>query len=231
MKRLLKRIPVLGPMLARLYWRSLAPGKAPANFAGSRTYWEDRYADGRDSGVGSYGKFASFKAEVLNQFVSAQHIGTVIEFGCGDGNQLGLATYPAYLGFDVSPTAIKACREKFAGDASRRFKLADEYADETAELTLSLDVLYHLVEDPVFDQYMSRLFDAATRYVIVYSSDTEDQMGNQSPHVRHRRFSHWVSEHRPGWRLLQHIPNRYPYTGDYRTGSFADFHIFERNDG
>jgi len=226
MKKLIRRIPILGPLLARWYWRSRAPQRTASAFAGSRDYWETRYASGSNSGVGSYGKFAEFKAEFLNAFVAEQHIASVIEFGCGDGNQLALARYPDYLGFDVSATAVAACRARHAGDASRRFQLIDDYAGETAELSLSLDVLYHLVEDEVFERYMARLFDAATRYVIVYSSNSERGVEQASPHVRHREFTRWVAAQRPAWRLLHHVPNRYPYTGDYRTGSFADFYVF-----
>ncbi len=65
-------------------------------FPGSDKYWEQRYAVGGNSGVGSYGKFANFKAEVINKFVREHKIKSVIEFGCGDGNQLKLANYPSY---------------------------------------------------------------------------------------------------------------------------------------
>ena len=97
------------------------PGRKP--FLGSRTYWEERYAGGGNSGVGSYSKFAEFKAEVLNDFIVSNSVGSVIEFGCGDGNQLSLANYPRYLGFDVSATAIDLCHAPFAGDESKSFKL------------------------------------------------------------------------------------------------------------
>ena len=48
-------------------------------------------------------RLAAFKAEVPNDFVRARGIDSVIEFGCGDGAQLALAEYPAYVGIDVSP--------------------------------------------------------------------------------------------------------------------------------
>ena len=35
----------------------------------SGDYWDARYRAGDNSGEGSYGKFAKFKAQVLNQFV------------------------------------------------------------------------------------------------------------------------------------------------------------------
>ena len=56
-------------------------------FPGSDRYWETRYASGRNSGVGSYGGFAEFKAETINSFVSSCNVTSVIEFGCGDGNR------------------------------------------------------------------------------------------------------------------------------------------------
>lgn len=196
-------------------------------FPGSKAYWEQRYADGGDSGSGSYRKFAEFKADVINAFVKQYGIRSIIEYGCGDGAQLELAAYPAYVGFDVSPTAIMMCQEKYRHDRTKTFKLVDDYANDKAELTMSLDVIYHLVEDEVFDAYMRRLFGSSQHYVIIYSSNAERPEA-EPLHVRHRVFSHWVDANVTDWRLQQHIPNRYPYHGDAGEGSFADFYIYER---
>ena len=95
----------------------------------------------------------------------------MIEFGCGDGNQLSLVRYPRYLGLDVSPHAVELCRERFSGDHTKEFRVLGEYAGETADLALSLDVLYHLVEDEVFDAHMRTLFAAGERFVIVFSTN------------------------------------------------------------
>jgi len=103
-----------------------------------------------------------------------------------------------------------------------------EYGGQQADLALSLDVIYHLVEDPVFQDYMSKLFGAANRYVVIYSSDTNDDRGYKGTHVRHRMFSRWVQKNAKRWKLIQHVPNRYPYKGDYTKGSFAEFFIYRR---
>src|SRR5262249_56626361 len=116
---------------------------------------------------------------------------SVIEFGSGDGNQLALARYPQYLGFDVSERAVETCRERFRDDTSKRFALLNDYAGERAELSLSLDVVYHLIEDDVFDSHLRSVFGAADRFVIVYSTNTDEQSPLQRAHVRHRRFSAW----------------------------------------
>jgi len=226
-RTLLQRLPVIG-ILARMLRRQNAAPAAPQRFHGSSSYWEERYARGGASGVGSYGKFAEFKAEVINGFVAQRGVRSVIELGCGDGNQLALARYPEYLGLDVSEAAVDLCRRRFASDPSKRFAPMSRYAGEQADLALSLDVIYHLVEDRVFEDYMRVLFAAARRHVIVYSSDTEDGAERAAPHVRHRHFSRWVERNLPGWRLLERIPNRHPYRGDYREGSFSDFFIYEK---
>ncbi|HEV2621712.1 MAG TPA: hypothetical protein VGU65_06450 [Frateuria sp.] len=222
MKQIIKGMPLIGPVATRL-WRGIRPARP---FSGSTDYWVSRYKAGGTSGDGSRNRLAEFKAEVVNGFVLSNGVEAVIEYGSGDGYQLGLANYPRYLGFDVSPKAVERCRKMFSGDATKRFKLVSEYAGETAPLTLSLDVIFHLVEDHVFDAYMRRLFDSSTRFVVIYSSNYDGEPDDAAQHVRHRMFSRWIDEHRPQWRLLAHVPNRYPYAGDTRTGSFCDFYIY-----
>ena len=226
MKSLIKRTPILRTIAKVVYFNFVAPFRS---FPGSEGYWKRRYRSGGTSGAGSYNALAEFKAQVLNDFVRDERIETIIEYGCGDGNQLALAKYTSsYLGFDVSPDAISRCRTKFAKDETKAFKLMDGYVSETAQLTLSLDVIYHLVEDDVFASYMERLFVSSTKFVIIYSSNTEKQERLQAAHVRHRQFSRWVQQNKPEWRLRQHIPNRYPYLGDDLTGSAADFYVYKR---
>jgi len=193
----------------------------------SSEFWDGHYAGGGNSGTGSYGRLAEFKAEVLNQILADGDIQTVIELGCGDGHQLSLVDYPRYLGLDTSPTAIELCRQKFAGDQTRRF-LAYRSGDpipEQAEMAISLDVVYHLLEDTVYEQYMMDLFSAATRMVVVYSGDSEEE--SEWPEVRHRRFSPWVAKHAPEWKLTRRIPNRYPYVYGDVDSTWADFFVYE----
>ncbi|MEJ0059358.1 MAG: hypothetical protein WDM79_07230 [Terricaulis sp.] len=197
----------------------------------SADYWEKRYAKGRNSGAGSYDNLAAFKAEVLNDFVAANAIETVVEFGCGDGNQLKLAQYPRYLGVDVSPTIIALCRRLFAEDITKSFVEVSEYSGTRAELSLSLDVIYHLVEDQVFDTYMRTLFAAGTRFVIIYSSNME-RTPSKLEHVRHRKFTDWIERNERGFTLKQQIENRYPPRADAQAPgnteySYCDFFIYE----
>lgn len=226
MKNLINKVPVLRSLFKAIYFRVIAPFHS---FSSSEDYWQKRYKSGGLSGTGSYDELAAFKAEVLTRFIEDENVHSVIEFGCGDGNQLTLINLPGYLGFDISPDALDRCKKLFTDDDSKAFKLISDFANENAELTLSLDVIYHLVEDQVFDQYMHRLFMSAQRFVIIYSSNTDQQVKYQAAHVRHRNFSSWIETHKPEWILIQHIPNKYPTIGVEPGAPAADFFIYEKS--
>lgn len=227
--RLLQNVPIIGPLVI---YSALLIKKL--RFGGSQAYWEKRYAGGRDSGPGSHGRLAEFKADVLNGFVRSRNVRSVIEFGCGDGSQLARADYPAYTGLDVSKTAIAQCTKRFCHDSTKQFFLYDRcsFADNPpslrAELALSLDVIYHLVEDETYEQHLLHLFSAAERFVIIYSSDSDENLAFQAPHVRHRKFSSWVAKNLPAWKLIERIPNQFPPQAKDRRGAFTDFFIYQR---
>lgn len=219
-KSFIKRVPIVGPSLYRLH-------KKLNRVKSSSDYWERRYREGGNSGTGSYNRLADFKASFLNRFVQEHQIASVIEHGCGDGAQLKLATYSSYIGVDVSKTAVEKCRMLFAGDSSKRFLHTDSLEPNSiAELSLSLDVIFHLLEDSVFDSYMRRLFESASRFVIVYSSNVDwDRSGS---HEHHRQFTRWVERTKPQWRLSSTVKNAYPYDEmNPDQTSVSDFYVFE----
>lgn len=212
--------------------RNVARLAAPlrrALFSGSADYWESRYAGGGHSGGGSYGELAEFKARVLNEFVESNDVQQVIELGCGDGNQLALARYPRYVGLDVAPAAIERCLQRFGDDETKSFTIystphfSDPLRVFRGDLAISLDVLYHLVEDTLFEQYLRHLFAAADRFVIIYSSN--EALPDAAPHVRHREFTGWVAAHIDGWVLRESQEN--PSKSSHED-AVADFYVYER---
>jgi SAM-dependent methyltransferase len=198
------------------------------SYKDSESFWEQRYANGGTSGPGSYGELARGKAKFLNAFVREHGIRSIVELGCGDGNQLSLASYPRYVGLDVSKSAIELCIRRFTDDRTKSFFLynglcfADHVGIFSAELSLSLDVIYHLTEDPVFDTYMGHLFNAGRKYVIIYA--TNGLIDDGAPHVTHRQFSSWVDTNNPQWKLESVAEG--PDTGPRR----ADFYVYKRSD-
>ncbi|OOG45415.1 class I SAM-dependent methyltransferase [Rhodanobacter sp. C01] len=197
-----------------------------ASFKGSADYWRKRYQLGGDSGTGSAGAAATYKAAVLNEFVARESVTSVVEFGCGDGRQLALARYPAYLGLDISADAVEQCRARFKDDASKRFAILDDSATK-ADLALSLDVIFHLVEDEVYEAHLRRLFDAANRFVIIYSSNSA---GNARTfrHVRHRVVSTDVTALFPGFERLQELESALPPPVETSSGVSTVFLIYRR---
>jgi SAM-dependent methyltransferase len=195
-------------------------------FRGSGSFWEQNYAGGDTSGPGSYGMLGEGKANFINNLVRTRNIESVIEFGCGDGHQLSLADYPSYVGLDVSPTAIGLCKNKFIDDSTKSFFLYDgqSFVDRsgrfTADLAMSLDVIYHLIEDVTFENYMAHLFAAGDRFVLIYS--TNGHIPNDAPHVRHRPVTAWIEQNCADWRLAE--SKRGPDSGPGR----ADFFLYER---
>ena len=199
-------------------------------FRDSAEFWEQRYKSGGTSGCGSYGALADFKAQVLNDFVARSGVTSVVEFGCGDGNQLSLGRYPSYVGLDISPSAIERCLKRFAGDKTKSFMTiprdatSSQWSAPRADLALSLDVVFHLVEDSIFELYMIRLFAAATRFAIVYSTDFDET--SSEPHVRHRRFTPWVEEHCPDWRLLETVKSPIQFAPTDKDNRVCTFYMY-----
>lgn len=198
-------------------------------FKNSAQYWEDRYRMGGNSGSGSYGRLAHFKANIINAFVKEKGITSIVEYGCGDGAQLMLMEYPKYTGFDVSRLAVEMCRSRFADKKDYEFFEINESIKNEGffELAISLDVIYHLIEDEIFDAYMRRLFSASCRYVIIYAYNFEKHY--ESLHEQGREFFKWCNENAKDWDLVDIIKNKYPYDiGDPANTSQSDFFIFKK---
>lgn len=195
----------------------------------SKNYWQNRYSTNGNSGPGSYGKLAKWKAIIINDFVEEKKINTVIELGCGDGNQLKLANYSKYTGYDVSDFAVQKCKTIFKNDYSKFFANISELKPKVtnADLSLSLDVIFHIIEDDIYYEYMKTLFQISTRYVIIYSSNYE---GFIDQHVRCRRFTDWILKNMSNqFQQIAFIPNIYPFEIDKpNETSMCDFYIYER---
>lgn len=185
--------------------------KMKFNFS-SKDYWELRYSTAGNSGHGSYGKFAEDKSNYINKLIKDYDLKSCIEYGCGDGNNLKYYNFEKYLGLDVAETSIQLCIAQYKNDPSKSFAF---YKDGlfhnvgnffTADVTLSSEVLFHLVEEEVFKTYLRNLFQSAKKGVIIISTDHNDN--HDSPmHIVHRNFSDFVTEEFPEWKRVSLDPN------------------------
>lgn len=201
---------------------------------GSSAYWEKRYKSGGDAGASAYNHLAQFKIDVINQFLDEYPDVTICyEWGFGDGALLDKIHFPAYVGAEVSETALQICRERYKKDDSKQFFEIDEMLEYISEhgkcdLSLSLDTLFNLVEDEVYEAYMERLFKYSEKYVCILSSDFDRPQVN---HEKRRCFTKYVSKHFPEFQLIRKIKNKYPYdfTKPNET-SLSDFYFYKRKE-
>lgn len=221
------------PLLRKMY-RLINPAKDPLEFRDSDQYWKERYKRGGNSGEGSYGPLARYKASFINDFCERNAVSSAIEFGCGDGNQASLLSIDTYIGVDISEDCIRWARDHLR-KPNWTFEILDEYLlqdRERVELGLSLDVIYHLVEDTVYESYLGNLCRSASRFLIVYTSNV-DSYDPAIPHVRHRAVVADIERLHPEWTLIRTVSN--PFTMEHDSsdqyGSFADFHLFEQRAG
>lgn len=191
----------------------------------SSNYWENRYKQNGNSGAGSYGILATFKSTVINNFIKEHDIKSIIDYGVGDGNQLKLFDFKhiQYTGLDVSKTIIDKCKVEFKDQENKQFFAIDNThkLDHTSETVLSSDVIYHLIEEPIYKQYMENLFHMATKFIIIYSNDINKSYGSQS-HVKCRKFTEYITTNHTNWKLIQYIEQ------PHKKISSANFYIYAK---
>lgn len=177
------------------------------------SYWDRRYRDGRTSGAGSEGESAVRKAATINQLIKNEGVKSVVDWGVGDGTVLSMmSTEVDYYGIDISRFTIHRLRREWQHEPRRRFALLNEVGAVTADLGLSLDVIFHCVDDLDYELHLRRLFASAKRLVLIHSSDYNG--GRTARHVRWRKFTGDVEHIAPGW-LLESKPDNPRELGFY----------------
>ncbi len=174
----------------------------------SKKYWKKRYLVGGNSGEGSYGKLADWKSHALNDYIATRGIREVLEFGCGDGNQLLALRVSSYTGTDPSPEAINVCISRFRGDPTKSFLCIDPDAFQNngalaSELVLSMEVILHLIEDERYEMYLHNLFSSAEKSVAIFNVATEENNSKMGPHNRFRDHRKFVRENYTDWTQVE----------------------------
>ena len=188
----------------------------------TKIYWTNRYKTGGNSGAGSYNDLYILKRDIINDIISKKDIKSIIDFGCGDGNQIKEINIKKYIGFDIADSSINICKKKYNDDKTKEFynyNMINSIDMKSANLTLSLDVLYHILEDDLFIDYIKNLFNYSNNYVLIYSSNVK---GTKNQHIYTRKFTDYISNLFPNWQLIKKIDQKYP------TKSSADFYLYKK---
>ncbi len=122
------------------------------------------------------------------------------------------------------------CAKKIVDDDTKKFYCCgNSYFNNIykGDLAISLDVIYHLIEDEIYGQYMRRLFSSSKKYVCIYSSNFEKQL---TAHVKNRKFTDWIDKNKKEqWKLMKIIYNRYPYLeSNPDNTSWSDFYFYQK---
>ena len=208
-----------------LYFRALYFVLKNHSFPGSLEYWEARYRFGGSSGCGSYGALSLFKANVINDFIQKENISSILDFGCGDGHQLSKIKCEHIIGIDYSKSALDiAMRREYTHSTTQIFDR--DISNYRSELSISLDVLYHLIRKSEFEEYLHALFNSATKYVIIYSSNF---WFPQIYHQKGRKFTTWVEKNQPLWSLIRVIKNPRKFRqARAKETSISDFYLYKK---
>lgn len=176
----------------------------------AKEYWNDRYRNGGDSGDGSYGKLAAFKAEIINKFIKDHKIDSIIDYGCGDGNQIKLIDCKKYVGLDISEVIIGFNLYEFKNDKSKQF-IVHNPEDEikgNADLVICLDVLYHILDESEFIKSLKDIFQCSSKYVILYTNILNSDIKTAS-HIKYRNIFKYLYKV-PNFKIIEIIKQKYP---------------------
>lgn len=151
----------------------------------AREYWNTRYRSGGNSGAGSYGDHSKIKSDYVNGVIKDYNIETVDDIGVGDGNQLSMLNVLNYIGYDISDVILDKVKSIYKNDPTKTFRHVDLYHDRSVDLMLSMEVIFHLIDDTMYLDYMDKLFNSNSKYILIFTMSGND--GDViAPHVKIR---------------------------------------------
>tara|TARA_R100000700_G_scaffold39366_1_gene51984 strand:+ start:345 stop:911 length:567 start_codon:yes stop_codon:yes gene_type:complete len=143
------------------------------------------------SGSGSRGKLAKFKADYVNRVIEENGVESVYDFGCGDLHNASMIKVKDYLGIDIvehsHPKEVGA--KEFKTVVSRFDKVK---FDKRADMCLCMDVLYHILEDEqdYLEKAIEKIVESSNDLIVIYAQDSH-QSDNTFKYRGHLFNSPW----------------------------------------
>ena len=155
------------------------------------TYWENRYMTGGISGPGSRGAEADEKVRIVQSVIDDRGVTSMIDLGCGDGYIATQLNVPMYVGYDPSAMSLKLCKTLMP---ERLFiDHLPHFVEPRLDLTLSMDVIFHLIDDIDFQKHLTILLGLTKKDALIYGTN---HVQRGAAHVLHRE---WVGTIPLGW--------------------------------
>ena len=205
-----------------------------SKISSSEEYWKQRYSEYSSrlfkgaSGNGRLPFRVNYKSKVLNEIIVKYKISSIIDFGCGDGILASKLHIDRYDGLEIDESLVDELSRQFQSKPNYNFstKIKSTWP-ERHDLALSVDVIFHLLEDDVYRSYMFQLFSGKSDYVVIRSSNHEELGMGRNGHIRHRNFSEFVSKNFGQYNLIaKYGPRRKRF---YLSISDRDFFFVYRN--
>jgi hypothetical protein len=132
-------------------------------------YWEQRYKKGGTSGEGSIGEYRKWKWEIIDKYVKS--IDGVIDVGCGDLSFWEGKDFPNhYTGIDISQTIIERNRKSMSPNLTFLCSPAEDYLNiGTATIVFCLDVLFHIMDDSIYEKILSNLTRYSNDWIFIFT--------------------------------------------------------------
>lgn len=150
-----------------------------------KTYWDNRYKNGGDSGYGSYGPQLVNKLNWIKNNI--KDIKSICEIGCGDfnlGSKLCCIFNAQYLGFDISQFIVD--RNNFL--YQQYFKLMDHDKVPKSDLLVCVDVLFHITDEQEYERMLNTLKNKWTKYLVMTAYERDDN--ETASHVKIKKFNY-----------------------------------------
>jgi hypothetical protein len=159
-----------------------------------------------------------FKITIINKFIKANEIISVVDHGCEDMMLLDHLIIPRYLGLHQSQTAITNYIKNYANDPSKSFVCTHPLSNRDnahflkAELALCLNDSHNLASAETGKTLVSKLFNSAQKFVLIYNDMPDrETFCPAGESAENWTFVNHISEAFSEWRLIGRVKN--PKTG------------------
>ena len=132
-----------------------------------KKYWDNWYKKGGTSGQGSEGELQIYKINYINNILNKFDCKNVFDFGCGDGT-LAKGIKSKYNGIDISNEAIEKCKKVCPQHQFNQGHF-EEQNIKGYDCVMCIDVLYHIMEDGVFEKTLENIFNSEAKIIILYT--------------------------------------------------------------
>jgi SAM-dependent methyltransferase len=170
--------------------------------------WEEQYRSGRWDYLHGGDEAARYEA-IAGLLRRLRPGGSVLDVGCGEGilrDWLRPSGYAAYVGVDISPTALAAARR--GAGANDRFVLADaeSYEPEGAFDAIVLNEVVYYFADPLAaaQRYARRLAAGGVLVVSSFDSSRTRAIARRLARLLPRREEVRLRQPRGGWTVAVH---------------------------